>query len=160
MSDKHFAVTLIFIKLVHKRIFQIAMHSTLSTTIYNFKVIFLKSMCTSLACITEWFLYVCACVCVFWHYWSLNSGLHTCQTDTNHVNHTSSLFCLDYFGNRVSHFSQASLDSDPSILGFPHSWDDECVPPCLVFLCWDGVSVNFFWQGWPGTTILPISASQ
>jgi hypothetical protein len=34
------------------------------------------------------------------------------------LSHNSSPFCSDYFGDRVSHFAQASLDRGPPILGF------------------------------------------
>jgi hypothetical protein len=35
------------------------------------------------------------------------------------LSHASSPFCSGYFGDRISHFTQAKLEGKPPILGFP-----------------------------------------
>jgi hypothetical protein len=64
----------------------------------------------------------------------------------------SALFCCGSFWDRVSLYVWASLNHDSSI-----SWDDRHAPLCQFF-GWDGVWQTFCLV-WPGTMILPISAS-
>jgi hypothetical protein len=71
------------------------------------------------------------------------------------LSHTSSPFCSDYFGNRVSLFAQTGLDCDVMILaiarmtGVHHH----------TFLSIEVGSHKLFCLDWSGTMILPISAS-
>jgi hypothetical protein len=89
----------------------------------------------------------------WWWYWGLNSALP--------LSHTSNLFCSVYFGDRVFPSVQTSLNHDPPSLGFPPSLDDRLtgVYHHTQLLVEMAVSLTFC-LSWPGTAILPISASQ
>jgi hypothetical protein len=100
---------------------------------------------------------VCMCVCVCVTAFGTQGSTFASQA-VNHLSHTVSPFCSDNFWDRVSFFSQANLNRHPTIYASFSSWDDRCIPSRPI-IGWDGVSWTFCW-GWPGTTILPISASQ
>jgi hypothetical protein len=62
-----------------------------------------------------------------------------------HLSQASSPFCYDYFGDRVSLFVQAGLDSDHSILSFPSYWNDKYMSCYPAIFHWDSLR-NFFVQ--------------
>jgi hypothetical protein len=89
----------------------------------------------------------------------LNSGLCDCEANFYHLSHTPALFCIGYFEASVLFFAldqpglQSSYFMHPAVaemIGVPHHiW---------LFSVKMG-SCKLFCQGWPGTIILPISAS-
>jgi hypothetical protein len=61
----------------------------------------------------------------------------SCLRHSNHLNHSTSPFCVGYF-EIGSHF-MPGLDLSPPICAFLHDWDDRCTSPCLA-MGWDEVS--------------------
>jgi hypothetical protein len=68
-----------------------------------------------------------------------------------HLSHTSSVFLLWYFGDRVLLFAQVSLDHDPPILLIPLllGWQACTTMPSFFLLRW--CLTNFFCSSWSGT---------
>jgi hypothetical protein len=76
---------------------------------------------------------------MFWRYWSLNSGSHTCQVSTHHLSHALNplafLVLVLFFRLDLMLLSGASPDSKSFYLYLPSIWDDNCLQPCLPTWC-------------------------
>jgi hypothetical protein len=74
-----------------------------------------------------------------------------------YLSHSVSIFCINYFWDKVWLYGWTSVDGDPLIYASLCRWDDRLMPPYLDFIGWDGF-LNFL-PGLPGTMIFPISTS-
>jgi hypothetical protein len=92
----------------------------------------------------------------------MNSEFHPCQAGVlPHEPHVHPSFFQGYFGDRVLFCAQADLDCDPPILSLLRYLGYTPVHvtcPAFVVAVVESSFMNCFC--WPGTEILPISASQ
>jgi hypothetical protein len=92
---------------------------------------------------------------LFW-YWSLNSGL---RQVLYWLNTTPAIFALIILKTEPCFWLRLIWTAILLVYAFHHHWDDHHPHHhTQLFSHWDGVSQTFC-AGWPGTMILPISAS-
>jgi hypothetical protein len=76
-----------------------------------------------------------------------------------HLRHIPSLSCFGHFSHRVSRLCPGWSGLHSSYLCFPLSWDGRHMPPCPIFIGWDG-DLATFCLGFPETVIFPASTSR
>jgi hypothetical protein len=75
----------------------------------------------------------------FFQGWGLNFRFLLAKQVLYHWNHTSTLFCCGYFGDRVSLFAWAGLDWVLLFYTSHHHWGYRNIPAHADFFHWDGV---------------------